>query len=159
MAEQDADAKDLLQPSLSGDDGVAPLYSVGTGYILALAGPLAVGIIMAINAHRLGRLFKDAWLFLMVFAFATALPFVLVHNPSLFQVEVNGDEMSFRRILVIGTGLATMGLLYLKYRRYYRAMMLSGIDSPSPWKMGIIVFVGSLYLNSALVRLFAYLNT
>ena len=159
MTERDADTAGLLQPSLSGGDPVAPLYSVGVGYILSLAGPLAVGTIMAINAHRLGRLARDAWIFVIVFAVAVALPAAFVHDPSLFEIDVNGDETSFRRVVVIGTGMAIMGLLYLKYRRYYRAMMLSGVDSPSPWKMGICVFIGSLYLNSALVKLFTFLKT
>ena len=55
--------------------------------------------------------------------------------------------------------MAIMGLLYLKYRRYYRAMLLSGIDSPSPWKMGICVFIGSSFLNFALITLFVFLKS
>ena len=159
MAERDADVADLLKPSLSGGIPVAPLYSVGVGYVLSLVGPFAVGTIMAINAHRLGRLAKDAWIFVIVFAVATALPLAFVLDPSLFQIDLNGDEVSFRWALTIGTGLAIMGLLYLRYRRYYRVMMLSGIDSPSPWKMGICVFIGSYYLNSALIRLFTFLES
>ena len=98
MAERDADVTDLLKPSLSGGIPAAPLYSVGVGYILSLAGPFAVGTIMAINAHRLGRLAKDAWIFVIVFAISTALPLAFVLDPSLFRINMNGGERSFVRV-------------------------------------------------------------
>lgn len=139
---------DLLKPSLAGEFPAKPLYSVGTGVVVAaLGGPAAVLVLMTINARRMGRLAQDAWVFVCLGVATAVLVFALVNDPALFA-NVLGVEVSNRlnRSVISIAGLLTMGLLYLRYRTRYRAMRMSGIDSPSPWKVGI----GSLLAGWAL---------
>ena len=154
MAEERSRQKALLTPSLSQTVGIAPLYSVGTGVVLGFfGGPVAAGLIMAINARRLGRLAQDAWLYAVVFVVSGVIFVLLVDHPELFVIELGdaGQPRNMRRFLFSGLGLLTMGLLYVKYRTYYRAMTMSGLESPSPWKTGLAVLVIALALQFALV--------
>ncbi len=148
----------LLKPSLSPETAIAPLYSVGTGYVLGfLGGPIAAGIIMAINARRLGRLAQDAWIFVLVFVLSSVLLFTAFKVPGMFMFELgDGEPRSVARLAMAGAGILTMGLLYLKYQTHYRAMALSGMESPSPWKMGIAVLVIAIAIQFAVVFVLEY---
>ena len=130
---------DLLKPSLSDEFAVKPLYSVGTGVVLgALGGPAAVLVLMMINARRMGRLAYDAWVFLLLGLGTGVLSFALVNDPALFTNPLGVEASNrFNRSVISIAGLLTMGLLYLRYRKHYRAMQMLAIDSPSPWKIGI----------------------
>ena len=158
MAKEGSYRECLLTPSLSPATGIAPLYSVGTGVVLGfLGGPFAAGLIMAINARRLGRLARDAWLFAVVFAVSGALLLFLFDHPELFTIEQEGGRpLRTRTFAKSGLGLLTMGLLYVRYRTYYRAMAMSGVDSPSPWKTGIAVLVIAIALQFAFLFVVLY---
>lgn len=133
----------LLKPSLADEFAAKPLYSVGTGVVVgAFGGPAAVLVLMMINARRMGRLAQDAWVFVLLGLGTGILIFALVNDPALFANPL-GLEASNRlnRSVISIAGLLTMGLLYLRYRKHYRAMQMLAIDSPSPWKVGI----GSLF--------------
>lgn len=148
----------LLTPSLSPATGIAPLYSIGTGYLLGVfGGPIAAGLIMAINARRLGRLAQDAWMFAMIFVLSGVVLLVAFDHPDLFTIEWEGAEpRDARRLLLSGLGLLTTGLFHLKYRTYYRGMAMSGLESPTPWKTGIAVLVIAIALQFAFLFALSY---
>ena len=109
---------------------------------MALSGPVAVGTIMAINAKRLGRLGRDAWIFVTIAVATVILMFVIVNSPDLFTIEDQREgSRTVGRYALHGAGLLILALVYLRYRPYYRAMAVSGLDSPPPWKIGTLVFV------------------
>ena len=142
MANQEPRRQDLLTPTLAPDSAVAPLYSVGCAFVMALSGPVAVGTIMAINAKRLGRLGRDAWIFVTIAVATVILMFVIVNSPDLFTIEDQREgSRTVGRYALHGAGLLILALVYLRYRPYYRAMTVSGLDSPPPWKIGTLVFV------------------
>lgn len=158
MSEEGGRSGGLLKPSLSPETAIAPLYSAGTGYVLGVfGGPIAAGIVMAVNARRLGRLAQDAWIFVAVFVLSGVLLFAAFKAPELFTIELrNGEPRNVARLVMAGTGILTTGLLYLKYQTYYRAMALSGVESPSPWKMGIAVLAIAIAGQFALVFVLEY---
>lgn len=158
MSEENSRVAGLLKPSLSQQTAISPLYSVGTGFVLGFfGGPVAAGLIMAINARRLGRLARDAWLFAIIFVLSGVFLLAVFYHPELFVVELEGGEpRNTRRIVLSGLGLLTTGLFYLKYRTYYRGMTMSGLESPSPWKMGFAVFAIALVLQIAFLIVAGY---
>ena len=158
MAKEGSYRESLLTPSLSPATGIAPLYSVGTGVVLGFfGGPVAAGMIMAINARRLGRLARDAWLFAVIFVLSGVFLVAVFDHPELFVVELEDAEpRNVRRFFLSGLGLLTTGLFYLKYRTYYRGMAVSGQESPSPWKTGIAVFVIAIVLQFAFLFVVMY---
>ena len=158
MSEEGGRLAGLLKPSLSPDTAISPLYSVGTGFVLGFfGGPVAAGMIMAINARRLGRLARDAWLFALIFVLSGVFLFAVFDHPELFVVELeDGEPRNVRRVFLSGLGLLTAGLFYLKYRTYYRGMAMSGLESPSPWKTGFAVLAIAIALQFVFLFVVSY---
>ena len=122
---------------------------------MAFSGPLAVGALMAINSKRLGRLRRDAWIYAAITVATVLLTFAIVNFPDFFTVEYSsGRPRSVARFAIRGAGVLTFALVYCYFRPHYRAMTLSGLDSPSPWKIGTLVFVLGMVVQMALAILF-----
>lgn len=137
---------DLLQPSLSDPAavGAAP-YSQQTAMLTAFfGGPLALAVLFAIDARRLGRLGRDApWIALVVAAYAGWMLFAWTTAAGLsLQVALveelgrRGPQIVERLIALLGAGLAT-----LLHRKEHRSATLFGLKRPNGWVMGIALIV------------------
>ncbi|MEM6818160.1 MAG: hypothetical protein AAF578_05180 [Pseudomonadota bacterium] len=107
---------------------------------------MAVTIIGADSARRLGRLNKDLFWILLGFAVGLAAPAIWV-----LVLEPDGFERSNLRILVRGVGFAIAGVFYLAHRYAYRSMQLTGREGPSPWVPVICAVIAAVMLQAVIV--------
>jgi MFS family permease len=146
---------DLLQPTLTGDRGVATaIYSAQTGFYSAfLGGPVAALLIAGINAFRLGRLSRDLPLFVAAFAIFIAVAWWMFDGPALIylieRLGNSGPHLTLRAL-----GLVYFGVFFLLYRPHYRNMEMMGIEPPNGWAVGVPCTLAG-FAVSALIVLFA----
>lgn len=137
---------DLLRPSLS---GTAPLalapYTLQTSFFAAFfGGPFASALMLALNAHRLGRLQRDAvWALVIAVAFAAWLCFAYA-TPAGHQLQltitgwVGGRSMALVERLL---ALLAFGVNAALHRREQRSADLFGLKRPNGWVAGIALIV------------------
>jgi hypothetical protein len=148
-------ADDLLAPTLSGSRPIQPIYSVRAGFFTAFfGGPIASAVMTAVNAHRLGRLRKDAWVVVVGMAAAVMLLWWQMHlggNEWLRSALGRSGPRFASRIVAFGV----FGLSSLVHRPFYRHMEFAGIDSPSGWRAGIGAVLVAAVITVGLALLFA----
>lgn len=131
-------AADLLQPSIA---AVRPLYSPG---VLALSaffgGMIAASLVFALNAQRLRRLARDAWLIVLGFAGA-------------FAILELGALDSAQRFLLRVAALAFAGLLWLNHRHAMRAQALWRDPAKHGFWVGLGAIVVAVLLSIGWVSL------
>lgn len=145
---------DLLQPTLTGRLEIQALYSQRAGYLTSFfGGPLAGAIITGVNARRLGRLSKDAWL--------VALGAVLGIGMLWWQIRFGGNAwldsvlgQSGHRLAPRIAGLAYFLVTIAVHRPFYRNMEMAGIESPNGWPMGIMAIIFSSLILAGLAVFF-----
>jgi hypothetical protein len=128
---------DLLTPTLTSEAEFQPIYSLRTGILSSFfGGPIASAVVTGVNAHRLKRVPKDAWLVVL----GVVLGILLLW----WQTQLGGNtwlqSMMGRtgpRLATRVVGLAHFGCTYLVHRQYYRNMDFAGIDPPNGWKVGL----------------------
>lgn len=146
---------ELLQPSLSAHGQVkAAPYSQQTSLLSAFfGGPMAITLLFAIDARRLGRLPRDAvWIVLMLAAYGGWL-LVAYASPAAttvqaFLVELvgqRGPEIAERLIALLLFALA-FGL----HRAEQRSADLFGLERPAGLGIGIALVIGGLLASLAL---------
>jgi hypothetical protein len=147
---------ELLEPSLaSGPAAGISIYSARAAlFISFFGGPIAALAIGGLNARLLQRLRQDAWV--LVFLAGAFLAFVALVIWSLnsdgqlhwFGIVLNQQDV---RSLTKGVGLVFYALIYLRHRRFHRAMDLGGSKPRKPWVMAGVVIAGALALHAAIL--------
>ena len=146
--------KDLLEPSLAhrGARG-ASIYSTRTGFFSSFfGGAIGGAVVTAVNAHRLGRLSRDAWLVMLGFAVEATLLWWLVRLEGLEWLQA-ATGRSGPRVVGRAVGLAYFGLSFWMHRTYYRNMAFAGVTPPSGWRLGFaaILVGGAVSVGLALL--------
>lgn len=145
---------DLLEPTLAGSHQFRPIYSLRTAFLTCfVGGAMAGAILTAVNAHRLGRLSRDAWLI----ALGVSLPIGVLW----WMIELGGQEWlrsalgrSGTRIVNNLVGFAYFGIAYLVHRPFYRNMEFAGITPPNGWRIGLISVLLAAVITIPLLILF-----
>lgn len=122
-------AEDLLRPTLADTESPVALYSLQAFCLTAFfGGPFAAVGFWGLNAHRVGRIRQELpWML----AFA-ALTFAVLAALELWLPSAEGRPMSFtERVLVRLYALGIVGVAWLRWRARYRAMQITGLDSPN----------------------------
>jgi hypothetical protein len=155
----------LLTPSLASDarERGAPtveLYSARACFLIAFFGGGLAALVMGwINARRLGRLGKDAWVFVVLGIAFIALQASFadaINRASAQSFQWLGLPLEQRdaRHISRAAGLLMWGALYARHRPFYRAMAIADVAPKKPWVVGIaIVLLGGLANLGLLVAL------
>ena len=134
--------EDLLEPSLRrAGPAAGSIYSVQTGFLSSFfGGSIGGAVVTAVNAHRLDRLSRDAWLVVLGIAVQAAFLWWLLRLDGNQWLESTVGRNGPR---VVGrvAGLAYFGLCYAIHRSYYRNMAFAGVTPPSGWRLGFIAIV------------------
>jgi len=147
---------DLLVPTLTGAGHQAhAIYSRRTLFLSTFfGGPIGGAIVTGVNAHRLGRLSKDAWLV----ALGIALPVVVLW----WQTSLGGGEWlrstigrTGARIPGYAAAFGYYGISFLAHRQFYRNMEFAGIDPPSGRQVGLTAVLVGLPITVGLGLLFS----
>ncbi|HJW12841.1 MAG TPA: hypothetical protein VJ598_13680 [Albitalea sp.] len=137
---------DLLRPSLSDPAKLAAApYSQQTGMLVAFfGGPLAIAVLLALDAGRLGRLGRDAlWVALVIAGFAAWLWFVArtdagpAFRAQLIEVLGRRGPAMIERLMA----LLAFALGMFLHRTEQRSATLFGLKRPNGWVMGIVLIV------------------
>lgn len=145
----------LFAPSLEGERTLRPTYSIRSQYFVAFfGGPLAILIFGALGARLLGRLQKDWWLFALI-AVGVLLQIYFVTD---FLAAEDTTAASARNVRLVNRVISVVwvGVLYLRYRAFHRAIDLTGRDRPNPWKAGLGSIAASIVVGivvAALMRM------
>jgi hypothetical protein len=133
----------LLTPTLS--EGAKPIaiYSVRAAFFVAFLGGAGASILFtAINAQRLGRLSKDAWLLalgaVVIVGYSIAIGIALGDPSLLGTIGPFVASRSFVRFGGRALGLVLWGLAYAVHRPFHRAAEMMDLAPPKPWKPGIV---------------------
>lgn len=140
--EVNEEARELLQPTLSTQVDVGRIYSARASYVTSfLGGPPAAIAVGVLNARRLGRVSKDAWLFIACAAVYLAVMAVvgLRMETGTSSILVAGQHIPARivRIALQALGLAVFALIYQRHRAYHVAREMAATRGPNAWVMGI----------------------
>jgi hypothetical protein len=140
---------ELLKPSLSSPRDVRSLYSVRASFLVAFFGGVYAAIVMGVaNSLRAQRLPRDLPLYLAAFVAWTI--FLLWYTRALALGELPAWSLWFgkpaKTLSVMGRALALafFGIVYTRQRTLFRAAEALGVDSPSPWKVGLVACALSL---------------
>jgi hypothetical protein len=130
---------DLLRPSI-GAAPTRPLYSTTALFVPAFfGGPAAAAVVFGINAHRAGRLRRDAGWVLAGIGLVVLLPWLWL---DLWQMP-RGSLRYFLR----GGGLAAAALYAWRHAPLRRAQELFGTHSPPGWGVGVVALGAALLVN------------
>lgn len=122
-------AEDLLRPTLADTEAPVALYSLQAFYLTGFfGGPFAAVAFWGLNAQRLGRLRRELpWLLLF-----TLLTFAVLVALELWLPSAGGRPISFtERVLVRLYALGIVGTAWFRWRARYRAMQVTGLQSPN----------------------------
>jgi hypothetical protein len=150
--------RDLLEPSLQQAIVERPLYSVRAGFLTSFFGGVyAAAIFGLVNAARMRRLGKDAWLcagaVLLWSAFLVWSAQFIGATSAPEWLGWLGDPGRTVRRISNAAGLLLFGLQYLRQRSLYKAYSLSGRDHPNPWPLGLSSVAAAAALTFVLIAL------
>lgn len=147
---------ELLKPTLeTGAVGRTAIYSTTAGFTTAFfGGPFAAVALTAINSWRLRRLRMDVWP-LLAAAALSVLAIWLIESPARFGQPDLELGATGQRLLQRAFSLGLFGLFWLLHRRYYRNMMVMGIEPPNGWVVGLGCAVFGVLLSATLATVFA----
>jgi hypothetical protein len=137
---------DLLRPSLRGAAVLSAPYSTRVGMLTAFfGGPFAAVALQGINAHRLGRLGREAVLLAGLLLSILALDLWVRRTGALSEGlagMLGTDERDARRILsrAIALGIFALGLFV--HRQPQRTADLMGLPRPNGIGVGIGLIIG-----------------
>lgn len=153
----------LLEPSLGDRGGGASIFSVRAGFFVAFfGGGFAAVIFGVLNSRRLNRLAQDWWIYVLgaiVFgaaAVCTGHQLGGVPLDSLATAE-GRDRARVLRMASRALALGYFGLIFLRHRRFHKAMELSTEDPPSPWVPGIAAAAAGAAITFPLAMLGAWI--
>lgn len=131
---------DLLRPSIAQEAPARPLYSTTALFVPAFfGGPAAAALVFAANAHRAGRMPRDAAWIVAGVALVFLLPWL--------ALEAWQWPREYLRYLLRGAGLAMAALYAWRHAPLRRAQELFGVASPSGWGIGFAALGASVVLG------------
>ena len=147
----------LLEPTLSADGAIKPIFSTRAGFLLAFfGGGSAITFFSALNSERLGRLGRDLPAYLAGIGLIAGLVYLQVEHPRLLETaEENGETTSYAVVAHRALGLLLWGGYYWLHNKHYRAMAVTGTRHPSPWIAAIGCYVAGFGLVNIALRLMA----
>ena len=133
----DSRIDELLEPSLE-DGSTESIFSVQSSFWVAfLGGPFAVLIFSGLNSQRLGRMAKDAGLFLVAGLLAGAFTYwatvAIATETTPDWLELLGQGNRGMRTASRLLALLLFSAIFLLHRPFHRAAQAHGKDAPSPW--------------------------
>ena len=156
MSDENARIEGLLEPTLESETSPTSIYSTQACFFVAfLGGPFAILLFSALNSRRLGRLARDAWIYVLggigvsIFVILMAQTVAAGAPPEALGWIGEGRRglSNASRLLA----LVLFGIVFLMHRPFHRAARLSGDDPPSPWLPGLAATVIGAALSVAFV--------